>query len=238
MFGRVLREAFIIFGLTAYAYGLTIAYESGFIGYFGLPYHLISISTTSLLVGSIGVAFLLFITLPYIVGFLSENSKRHKIGRSVHLVAAYVILIWLISCDGFYDGTIPTVFILFSVALVASVFVYELTLSYSEDEPEKVEKSVLTAFHTIPFFCMVVLALLGAYMGGYARATNTEYYATLRGNSENEVVLRMYGNKLIYAEYDTTTGEVSQDFGVLMMSAERVDMSYSKVGPLKPMNTE
>lgn len=48
-----------------------------------------------------------------------------------------------------------------------------------------------------------------------------------------KVVLRVYDDKLVYAELDST-GAVSNKFGVVQIDGDPLDATYKDIGYLKP----
>lgn len=252
MLDRLLKDAFIIFGLTAYVYGVSLAFEFGYISYFGLPYDFVEVSFMSLSVGTILCVATMFISIPYILSLATPptGTSRDDFMRYISglFFLGFVLSVFVLSESSavLYVGFIP------SSVLALWPFIRDIIKSIRGDDAQPIiqvsfddevvkdadenaaQKRQIPDYYEI--FWVTVSILLSSLLVGQIIAESKGTYMVM--DDTDAVVLRAYGDRLIYARYDSTTGTVSNDFGVMRISEEPLEMTYEKIGPLQPSTQE
>jgi len=233
MYERLFKDALIVLGISAYAYGLTISFEYGYITYFGIPYHFIEVTTTTLIVGGLILVIVLYAVLAMRLVFL--NSEYFWLIGSMFLTISRYSFILLAAIPLYAPYLILRTFSIFDLLyLVGSLIaiINPLLLSYQVDQSIEKPTSaqvIERGLHTLVSIFTIVSVLYASILWGSAAAHDTEHFMKL---SDTEAVLRVYNDKMIYAEYDTTTNTVSSNFGVVQIGNEPLNMTYEHIGEL------
>lgn len=250
---RWITEGLIITASPIVGYMLSFLYEMGFAGVFKIPSQFITISLTNFFVatGSLFmIALLLFqlSNLAFVVfsGLSTSDSPvyRRLVRLSPGLLFSMVLLLLTV-------GTRSSVWI--SVVGVSAIFIFfefvfpcitqrdkvtYLEKLKAQDQLDRQREDLLDYISqragrpviTIVTFLGLIACLY--YFAGYTTALKQSEFL-VADTSPERVVLRIYGDKMICAPFDRTTGTVEKNFVILKMAEDpSMALHLEKIGPL------
>ena len=242
--------------IPALAYSLAFAYEAGYAQTFHIPLQLIVITWTAVfialfvVVGVVGpIMYWANILLIFSPG---ENPTKKFIQNPVARQFLPIVLltplsailaviygwsfwrewVWLIVLGGMFTA----------INLVWPLLHFkEKSYRAKIEATEKADRNAPTLLDRIArrsrkgFLAAVFLVvLLGiSWSVGNAQALRQSKFFVLT-SSPNEVVLRIYGDRLVIGEYDTTKRRLTGTITLMSLSGSGVVLRETRVGPLKP----
>ena len=245
-----LSEGLLIAAIPILGYSLAFAYEVGFATVFGIPIEFLTFELTKILT----VAGLLTILSPLVllVGFIPAFLFRHS-NLISRLVSPYIpslimigILLYLHLTRWQEWITLVVVMGVFAaVDFGAPLVTQRGKATYSEKllaENKEFRKQLAgTIIHNLVnrvgrtglmAVLVVWLTVYSAYSVGRAQAFDQTHFL-VPSTSPEWVVLRIYGDKVIIAPLDRTSGGVQKSFGILKLGEDpSLVLSREKVGPL------
>ncbi|OFV99504.1 MAG: hypothetical protein A3H28_08665 [Acidobacteria bacterium RIFCSPLOWO2_02_FULL_61_28] len=231
------------------AYVLTYVYEAGYCKFFGLPWEFISPNWTSVFIATgalLGLAMVLFVLVePLFIIFGSSvvsGPIRRRLSRlSVVMLFCLTSTILFVRYWGYW---IAPFLLLFFFAFLEFVLplatqrgkgTYVEKLEAQDAVDDRLESLTdvaakrlgLSAF-TVLFLVFVLVVI--SYDAGLGAAMKQENFMVLE-DTPDSVVLRIYGDRIIAAEFDRETKVVSRRFKIV--SVDGTALRLEKVGPLK-----
>lgn len=218
---RILSDALIISALTGLAYVMVYAFEYGYCHYFRIPPELITVSLTNLVVVASIVIFCTGYGAPFLFHVLRlDNISTFSLlfVESVVLVVAFGASLWVLPCSPLPDWLFMAVKVAWPVLWVVAL---ALLWSLRRRRPVKqdawprrgwmvttpLEARFLLTATFILFFALLVCAYVS---GMYRAALRNEFIMTTE--SKQRVVLAIYGDQAVVADYNGTTRSVGPDF--------------------------
>ncbi len=205
------------------AYLFTFAYEAGFANSFGIPFKLISLNLTAVVMVTFVVIAIVTLALmfPNII-VASETWTKHPsykifVKPQLLLKAVYPVLL------------LGIVFALTSffveLSIVSVVFAVFVSILYP-----MIYMRLLTPIHGALFGLLFLL--ITCFFAGRDRAsTNPDFL--IASTLPETVVLAIYGENMICAPFDRTTKQVARDFSVLRIGDDpELSLRLERVGPL------
>lgn len=252
--GRNWQTAAVLFGLAA-PIGYAAAYlrEWGFCSVFGIPIEFIQLNITTVLIAitsGVGVLFLLFWFADLFYTF-SQQRKLKNFGPIRRRLSFDLLVLSFFGCflalfPPLIDGWPLLVY--FLVILIFIQFVMPLITQRkitgyiskleTQDRVEREAPVLLDYFikragiTIISLGILVLLFLSVMFVVGYNTAVRQTDFLVPSTN-EDLVVLRIYGENLICAQYDIETREVYKTFIVIKLDDEpRPQLRLVRLGPL------
>jgi hypothetical protein len=250
-----LSEATIIAVASASAYYFSYTYEKAFLSYFSIPQQFITIDITTILsFGAIifGALILIFPALNMFTIILSRT-KNEYLGR---LVRPYWIFLFLILAHFYFFGlekwTLLITYLVVCLIFAFFDFIFPLiTQRGMKTYTEKLhaQEEIESQFKSLPQevsikygrdTALLVMLLIMGYLissnAGLAEAMRQKSF--LFTNTQPQlVVLRIYSNRLICAQYDDVNNEILQQFSIIELGENTPALSLRSVGPIHPAAT-
>lgn len=246
-----ITDGILIALFTGFSYMVAFTYEAGYASFYNIPWHLISMSITNILICLMiifAVAFITFNTINsiWIILPVPDRPIKYFIRRFlIFLMILFIptllffnkFLYWLISiCLAIFLGLFEFLFPLFSQKDKAS---YEAKLVAQANYDYEEGKRLL--WHSIDkrygrFLVNALIfgfiALSSAYCLGFKNASEkTSYYIFV--SSPERVVLAIYGDTIISAPFNRKTREIEPQLWVSKISENNnIIMQSEKVGKL------
>ncbi len=242
-------EAIILAGAPAYAYAVAFLYELGYALHFRFPIALIQINITTVLISlgalvSAGIFFWFGGEVVSVIWPSGKSAFAENIRKSIRLLflliaAAVLGRSWntLFSTGAIVFGIfflLDFVFPLLTQRNVKGYFnkleaqeEHERSLTFMSDRLVKIVG--LSNFRTV----LILILILGlSWFAGLGQARSNSHFRVVTGNS-NVVVLRIYGGKMIAAEFDPSSKTLSPEIQVIPMD-KKLKLRREMLGPLKP----
>jgi hypothetical protein len=252
--GFRLTDGIVISVLTATAYLMAFAHEAGFAHAFAMPFDLIDLQLMPALFAtlfSLGVlVVVLFQVVDLTIVLMTPTSDEHpalmRLRPFLGLIA-FAILVWMIG-GAAVTGVVSSILVW---ALVMSLWVvllplllfrvaprYRGTLSTVLWQGSGYERATRVLFG--PFWGATVLALCSlvfvalSFTAGYARAKRqTAFYVANPSGKSEAVVLRIYGSRVVTAEFVRSEHKVKRVYQVHNLGeAGGLSLHQETVGPL------
>jgi hypothetical protein len=241
-------DAVLIFLITCATYLTVYIFEAGYCHYFKVPLFLIKLEiSTALLFAATSwfvLWFLLYVMFVYVS--LKEFFERRKnpivrrilLGNGPFIVAG--LFLWLITGHfWFLLGTLLAACV-FSLLLIAPN--PEETLRQFDEVAGRTKIYPFASIYRLRERGLVWLVQIVVWtfvwasgwfaIGERAAKNQTEFLVT--EDAAPAVVLRMYGDQFICAQFDRSTKICSQKFTILKSSEEHRKFELQQVGPLTP----
>lgn len=243
-------EAIFVVAVTAATYITVYSYEAGFCGVFGVPLSFIrpEISTVLFFTATLSTLFFALLNVIYLyAGFREFISRRKNPILRRAILTNGPMLVAALMLGLFADRW---AFLIGVSGMIALEVVLQLTNKGSAEEKlqewdREVERtdafpySLLRRLRdagTLWLIRLVIWALIiefGLYFVGQAAAKRTtEFLVTDLGGPA--VVLRVYGDDIICAQFEPTTKMCSRKFTILKRGDAGRIFEMAKVGPLVP----
>ena len=259
-FSLTLSEGILLAIGSSAAYLLTFQYEKGFASYFGIPPQFVSVGLLNVLYGA--VLLLAFIYVVFSFGNLSVAFIPTK--YSVEPVFVRRILeLWITLLPDFAVAYLHNnllwwlLFVVGALLLVFAGFVLPLFRNKTESsyikkleaEERKKQKTAGTPnllSLTVPKFgpklslilwYSLMSIFLAAAAGESAAESQKEFLVTTIAPTNEVVLLRRYGDELIFAPFDRKTFQVQKTFLVVKVQDLKTLLILESIGPLKPVNS-
>lgn len=254
-----LSEGLLIALISSGSYLLTFQYEKGYAAYFGIPSSFINLSLTNVLyIAALLTGFILsafpFANILTIVLF--SNIIRNQ------TIASYLFITVMLAIMAFFPAYIFGSWVVFIVSLimflmyVGIIFIIPLIAHRKKGSYIKrleaqaeidLDPNIINLFDLISFkfgklgtllILLFIISVSFASTAGSASAINQEEFLVNQSKPEM-VLLRTYGDNLIFAPFDRNTKEVQKSFVVLKVAADpKLILSLEKIGPLKPVESK
>lgn len=207
-----LSEGLLIVIVTAATYLGVFQYEKGCCRAFGIPSRLISIEVLSSLVLSGEIFAIIGMMIGLFYGVRPFLEKKHW--SVVFLIPLFVVLaIWTKSWAYIIMGLIVSPLVM-----------------VKKWEPKYLIANKGSSFFTL-FFILTIGGMILEDMGR-AKAKRTQYFL-VTNDPQPKVVLRIYGDRIICANFDINSKKVESVFTVLNVEDPTRTLSLQKIGPLK-----
>ena len=255
-----LSEGILLATASASAYLWTFQYERGFASHFGVPAQFINVSLINVLFVAALVIGVIFTAIPVanalVMIFFPRVSSHPLLLR--HATTMFILLPIALFPAYIYGTRLALLGGLGMLAfMVLYVFVLPLLnrreVGYIKKLEVQAERDRSTGATTLIGLVSRRLGpnlTLGVYLfiysfffatfAGDATATNQkEFLVTTLPSSTNEVVLlRAYGDDLIFAPFNRNTKEVQKSFTILKVADLKTPLTLEAVGPLNPVTVK
>ncbi len=259
-FSLTLSEGILLAVGSSTAYLLTFQYEKGFASYFGIPPQFVSVGLLNVLYGAI--LLLVFIYVVFSLGNLSlifiptrysgePVFLRRILELGVTLLPAFAVaylhnnLLWW---SLFVGGALLLVFGSFILPLfrnkTESSYIKKLEAEERKKQNTAVTPTLLSL--TVPrlgpklplilWYSLMSIFLVAA-AGESAAQSQREFLVTTLAPQSEVVLLRRYGDELIFAPFDRKTSQVQKTFVVVKVQDLKTPLILEAVGPLKPVRS-
>ena len=254
---KIISEGILIAAVPFLGYLTVFIYELGFSNYFGIPYEFIQPSFTGVcLVTAIIIGVLLNV---FVVGHLFSVILPIKEGPFLRVIKRVtlplLVLLFFVFLLGkewkIYLGSIVIVMIIVAVEFLWPLLTcrdkktYEEKLIAQEKIEEKFEPEFRRFFDYIDAkfsrqnvsICLVTfLLLVFVYQAGLINARQKEHFWQIENDSK--IVLRIYGDNLICADFDINKHIISDSFNIVKRSSEKtLSLKMIKTGKLKTISS-
>jgi hypothetical protein len=252
---KYLSEAIIIAVTSASAYYFSYTYEKSFLSYFGIPPQFISIDITTMLSFGAIVFGALVLTFPALNMFtiLLSSTKNEHIVRLVRpywmflfliLVHLYffrfdkwtLLITYIVVCFffAFFDFIFPLITQRDKKTYAEKLRAQEETESHFRSLPQEV--AIRYGRETATMVMLLAIGYVVSSNAGLAEAMRQKDF--LFTNTQPQfVVIRIYSDRLICAQYDDMKNEILQKFSVIKLGENTPILSLKSVGPLHPAAT-
>ena len=251
----IISEGFIIAFIPIAAYVIAFIYEHGYTSYFGIPWELINISLTNVLILAAALLFIslfLFQIIVLINTMLSlwNNVLIRWLKNHLMLFMSFLILIiiardWKLTC--FLLAFLFLIFIIPDIILPIfpwdkSTYFQRLCALEKKELEEKKKKSITLDLaeylgrETILFYILFCFIAISAHALGGVNAQKQGSFFILKEPSE-KVVLRIYGDNLICNTFTRGTNILKRELLIKKIGSDtEMLLQYEKVGPFKLEN--
>ncbi len=245
-------DAVLIFLITCATYLTVYIFEAGYCHYFKVPLFLIKLEVSTALLFAATSWFVLWFLLYVMFVYVSLRDffqrRKNPILRRVLLRNGPFIVaglfLWLLTGRFWF---------LLGTLLPACVFSLLLISGHPEETLRQFDEAAART-NTYPFVSiyrlrergLLWLVQVGVWtfvwasgwfaIGETAAKNQTEFLVT--ADTASAVVLRMYGDQFICAQFDRSTKICSQKFTILRSSEQHQKFELQKVGPLTPVPPE
>jgi len=251
--GISMPEGLLVATIPLAGYLLAFAYEAGFCGVFHIPMSFMTLSPTMVFAAIAGLALLVapllwFANLMCMLGLgLGDPIARSLIRLAIP--AALFLLSIGINLKAWRESMGLLLLLAFFVLLEFGLPL--LTQRDKETYREKllgqeaIEARVTDLFDVlgrrfgtlrVTIAMVMIMAILVSNIAGRGQAKGQEEFLVLPSSPE-VVVLRVYGDDLVCAQFDRITQEVQPHFFVIkrvtLPSEPRMQLNLEKVGPLR-----
>lgn len=250
-----MTEGVILATASFVGYLLTYAYEVGFASAFGISIQFVEVSLTNVLSVVILFGAAAFIVVGTVSDFLVDLERKGPslFGRVVNLFFSGFLVLgavnvfifrshgwqWLLAIFAIFSAVI-FMLPLFQKSSRGKSYEERFASCYGSRQPQETprqdDQSGLLArrlqlVHIIGLLLMVVL-VGGGVKAGHVWAQDLEQFDVLIDES-NTVVLRVYDDKLVTAEFDPCTKEIRHGYSIRTISdSTPVHLRRMRVGPL------
>ncbi|MFW9879663.1 MAG: hypothetical protein ACFFG0_41845 [Candidatus Thorarchaeota archaeon] len=255
---KFLSEGIILAILTATTYIFAFRYEAGYAGFFGIPSELVEVNLTAILVVALVIVSLLLTIWAFVLPLLIFIPRNWGVfGRSLlRLSPIFLILfVFLIAYGPKWQKLIFPLILLLTwvfIEFVIPIIVqrgrgsFREKLEAQEDVETKERSRKLIGFldeKLNRFAALVIIFFIFGYMTtglmGRANAERQREFLVIHGTSEELVILRVYGEKLICAPFDRNRKEINHTFFIKKVSdISGTLLKQEKIGPLRISQTE
>jgi hypothetical protein len=250
-----LSEAIIVALASASAYYFSYTYEKAFLSYFGIPQQFITIDITTILsFGAIifGALILTFPALNMFTILLSRTKNEYL----VRLVRPYWIFLFLILTHFYFFGldkwTLLIAYLVVCLFFIFFDFIFPLITQRGKKtytEKLQTQEEIESQFRSLPqevgirygrdTATLVMLLIMGYLISsnaGLAEAMHQKSF--LFTNTQPQlVVIRIYSDRLICAQYDDVNNEILPQFSIIELDGNTPALSLRLVGPIHPAAT-
>lgn len=250
----ILTDAIIIAAVPGLGYAYAFLYEAGYCDYYNIPFQLISISLSHVLIASsvlLGAIILIWPILDTVfVPYLMKGSPtflKKKIKRVIVMVFLLCFIPFFTHADK--KLWIPVISILAFYAFGEFIWPlitqrgikgYEAKLAAQENlELKVITVTDLMAQKAGKSYLLIVLILFGlgwlAFNAGLDKARRQEEFLVARFMDKDMAVLRIYDTHLIAAAFDSKTKEVERTFHVIRLETKEtiaIEFRLRSIGPL------
>jgi len=251
--GISMPEGLLVATIPVVGYLLVFAYEAGFCGAFHIPLSFIALNPTMVFAVIAGLALsvaplLWFANLVCMIGL----DLRDPIARSL-IRLAIVAFLFLLPIGINLKAWRESMWLLLLLAFFA-LLEFGLPLLTQRDKEtyrekllgqEAIETRVTDLFDVlgrrfgdlpVTIAMVMMVAIYVSNLAGRGQAKRQEEFLVLPSSPE-VVVLRVYGDDLVCAQFDRITQEVQPHFFVIkrvtLPSEPRIQLNLEKVGPLR-----
>jgi len=244
-------DALLIASGTGVAYWLSFRYEVAYLQYFGVPAHLVEVSLQTVLLvalGLSGAAWSVFM-LGNLVAMAWPTQSEFR-GKAARILFFLLIPVWFLLNYGFARkywlaySIAPIYIIVFEVLWPLVVFrkrgsIRERFVACEKADNEALSRNIGSRVHAAlgpVVYYLFFFALLGTFfasVAGRGKAVTQEEYFVL-SDAPNVVVLRVYGDKIIAAQFDRESKTVSAQLVIQEIGSEKLRLTREpKLGPLE-----
>lgn len=247
-------DAILVSALTVTAYLTTFAYEVGAAQAFGIPVELIDMQLMPTLLAtllSLGVLVIVFIFAadPLFAVLSPPKADSHPLLKAIRPPFALLVLafaLWLVADSTmlplFLWSIVPALVIFGVLPFVMPLLLYrdvpgyvkKLRASY-KDEGERqtpLNRVLFGSLGWMTHLSVLTIALMFLSLNaGYAKAKRQEVFLITNQQPET-VVLRIYGERVITAEFVRAEKRVKRLYQVLNVDAAGLVLRQEAVGPL------
>lgn len=245
-----LTEGLLIASIPVCAYGVALTFEMSYCWYFGIPFQLIEISMVDIakalgLLTFIGFFVFVFIDL---ISFFKDIIPFTLIRNFIKVVPLLIMTGIAIFCfrEAWEEwAPFASIFILFAafnfllpVVSHRKIKGYINKLNAADELDDSVKNlsdwlSTQVRPHVNIVIASLFIAFTVSYIAGRAFAMRNTYFIVIN-NPEEKVLLRIYEDKFICAEFNRTDGTIKNDFTVIKLSDSReIAYHWETVGKLK-----
>src|ERR1700752_13265 len=252
-----LSEGLILAIGSSSAYLLTFQYEMGFASYFGIPPQFVSVGLQNVLFGAAllaGFIMIIFGLGDIVVSFIPARYGeepifvRKAITVGVGLLGTFTIAYiynkprWWALCAGVTLLVVFAVFVLPAIRNRKETTYIEMLRADAKAKQSKASTPSLGRWFArrvgpsvAVTFWFGLLSVFMAVAAGDATAVQQKEFLVTTLASKELVLLRRYGDELIFAPFDRRTSEVQKSFIVMKVDALTTPLIVELVGPLKPV---
>jgi len=251
-----ISEAVLIATTPFFAYVLCYLFEIGYCNYFELPASLIEINIFTVL-NTLAILLLIGILIRLLFWGLSELFEPAVgflplIGKIIGVFIITYIVLSIILGDPkelfvaliiLFGGTIIFIFLIYLLYKIRRKTYNAQKGDGKRKLPkdEEIKIKTLLKIKIIPFkislskLILILLLSLGlSYATGYGCAKRRSSFTVINTEPE-KVVLRIYGGKVICAEYDRENKVLKKRFFALYLTENRdINFEQKDIGPLNP----
>jgi hypothetical protein len=249
----LLNESVFLAIASAYVYFITFVYEYGFCRHFDIPASLIAPNVSTFLVAAVALGVTLLPALQLLAFttplFKAARDPKRRAYRDVYAYTA-VLLVAGILLAAIYGVSLAgaALYVCSSLAFLAFLFLPAILSNRHLPIPERLSKHadiqdkdpfVATnlfegwlSYRHMRIGLVALVALGVAYLVGDAEARKKELFVLLKAD-QDVVLLRTYGDLLIFAEIDKLAHV--QSLRLMWLSEKKeLDLVTRKVGPITP----
>ena len=227
------------------AYFLSFCNEIGFCLYFNIPFELISPSKITLIQVVLTFLFIppVILFVIHCVAFTPTRKFLNKNLRITLEIVAATLSIALFAWVFFFRGDLVLglcgMILLLFLALIAFIESLQQTITETSSEKESVareknNKIDLLQKFKISFFLLIFILSVSfiLYDSSLARASRKRWYFVCE-NTPPRVLLKVYGDKFIFAAVDEKTKELGNEIFIYnTANIPELKLVYKKIGPL------
>jgi hypothetical protein len=243
-------EGIIIAAIPLVAYGLTFAYEYGYATFFDIPIEVINLTLTNVLMLCL-IWLMIMVTVFQLSNIVYQIWPKGQKVHPIYLKLQKHIPVWIvvISFLSIYGTTLKEWVIGVGIILTLIGLDFLRVIIHHQDkqgfrekliadlntpEPEgildfldrRIGASIVTIMIVLFFSFMISI-----FVGNFEARKKTKFLVI--NQTQELVVLRTYGDKLICAPFYRTTKEVKRTFIILKMAENpSLTLNPEKVGPL------
>lgn len=252
----LITDTLVIAALPALGYLISFCYEYGYCSYFNLPEAFISPSLATVLIATTAIVFVglsainpLNLLTPLFRASSSEKLAAYRVFfrlNSFMLASAVVVLV-------IFKFSLS--FVIWSVVIILAIdtlyFGIPLLLSWKDKRPfqEKFQsisnsdnkfnlaQLFMDKYGSRPVGVVIALVTVNVLAGliGYATAKYQTDFFVLQSR-QDYVLLRYYGDSVIFAKCDTTTKTIGEELMIINRpSVQQIDLVEKKIGPLRKL---
>ncbi len=253
----IFSEGLILAAVPFLGYLTIFVYELGFLTYFGIPYEFIQPTFTSVCLVSaviIGVLLFSFVSGHCFTVFLTTifPIKEGSLLRAIKRISwqIFVLLFFVIFWGKEWKQYLGPIMIFSMVVFFEFLWPlitghkkksYNEKLAHQEDIERKYDPEFRIFFNfiderlgrrNVAVFLTVALFMLFVYQAGLIKAKQKDAFWQIDG--EQSIVLRIYGDTLICANFDTEKHAVGDQFSIVKIAPEKkLSLKMIKTGRLK-----
>jgi hypothetical protein len=251
------KEGFLIAAATLGGYAVAFAHEAGYLAHFGIPWDVISLDLTRVLIAIaalLGVVWLFFIFMNPIAIYLRDSKWPAPVGQGFIRLAFPLVALLVFSYVSHVSRELLITFVAMSLVFASVDFllplvVYRKTPGYfaklaaasSVQDEVSLESPIIRALiqyigktgYNLVFACAVVI--LVAYGIGRGEAGKREWFYC-PSDSSGIVLVRVYRDTMIGAKYDPLTNRLSGGLVVgIRGEGPWTELTWSRVGRLSAL---
>jgi hypothetical protein len=246
----LISDAIILAFASVSAYYFSFSYEKSFLLYFGVPSQFITIDLTTLLSFGVIVLFVILFVFPVLNLFMIIVS-RIKNEHIVRLIRPYWFFLIIFLTDIYLFGLEKPEYlgILLVICLVFLFFDFIFPLLTQRDKKTYTEKligqeEIESSIQYLPkninikfgrevaiFITLFILGVMISSDAGLAEAIRKEDYLFINTQPQL-IVIRIYSNRLICAQYDEMKKEVLPIFTIITLTNNSPELIQKKTGKI------